>query len=332
MVEGIQKTLEQQKETSSALELDNRTPRNLSTLLSSTERYLDKLNAEINKLVSTTPGGVKIKYSRVGWIRNKGKIKELCADIQRLTFNLGTMLTADNSFHLHRMRILLEEMSERGHTLAIAEGHAARTELVISSSNDDTTSEDLSSSPSYLDQDNTLETPDGDLSIHTASADSITKNLASGFQNSQSTCPKWCSCICHRRYILSTPQLLNPIFGKLQIGLNDSPLSKPACNEKLCRRRNPATNRITYRFPQWILAKSLVMALQFRSAGPQFSLTTLNVLPHNAEVFRLAMSGNVSAMREMFSKGAASIYDVDGENFSLVHVSGCSSFRVLELW
>jgi hypothetical protein len=289
--------------------------------LGSTERYLDKLNTEINKLVSATPGGVKIKYSRVGWIRNKGKIKEICADIQRLTFNLGTMLTADNSFHLHRMRILLEEMSERGHTLAIAEGHAARAEMVISSLDDDST-EELPAFSSSSDQDSTAETPDGDLSTDQASTDSITKNLASDFQNSQSTCPKWCSCICHRHYTLSTPQLLNPIFGKLQIGLNDSPLNRPTCNEKLCRRRNPATNRITYRFPQWILAKSLVMALQFRSAGPQFSLTTLNVLPHNAEIFRLAMSGNVSAMREMFGKGAASIYDVDGENFSLVHVSG----------
>lgn len=77
------------------------------------------------------------------------------------------------------------------------------------------------------------------------------------------------------------------------------------------------------------------MALQFRTAGPQFSLMTLNVLPHNAEIFRLAMSGNVSAMRDMFSKGAASIYDVDGENFSLVHVSYSSnmlSFRPLLMY
>lgn len=53
----------------------------------------------------------------------------------------------------------------------------------------------------------------------------------------------------------------------------------------------------------------------------QYSISPINVRPDDSIIFRLCDTGNTEAVRELFSMQQASVYDVDTNGMSLLHVS-----------
>jgi ankyrin repeat protein len=137
---------------------------------------------------------------------------------------------------------------------------------------------------------------------------------------STSGCPRWCSCLCHRRTHLQSPQLLNDLLGALSVNFTGIPYISVPCNEKMCKPRTSATARLTYQFPSWLLSRALTLLVDAnRVNGPEMQLRTLRVIPSNSPIFRMALAGDVEGMKSLFSQGKASIWDIDSTRWSILH-------------
>jgi hypothetical protein len=135
-----------------------------------------------------------------------------------------------------------------------------------------------------------------------------------------SVCSQWCSCRCHRIASINSPQALCQWFGALSLGFSALPW-RPTCNERSCQPRPSYSMRLSYRFPPWAMDR-IICALMTSTplTGPVMSLTTLRVIPDTEPVFLFAEKGNMSGIQSLFSKGLASIYDVDSAGQSLLDV------------
>lgn len=135
-----------------------------------------------------------------------------------------------------------------------------------------------------------------------------------------SVCSQWCSCRCHRIASISSPQRLCQWFGALSLGFSALPW-RPSCNERSCQPRSSCSMRLSYRFPPWVMNRIICALITSAPLiGPVMSLKTLRVIPHTEPVFLFAEKGNVSGIQTLFSKGLASIYDVDSAGQSLLDV------------
>lgn len=135
-----------------------------------------------------------------------------------------------------------------------------------------------------------------------------------------SVCSQWCSCRCHKIASISSPQSLCQWFGALSLACSALPW-RPPCNERSCQPRSSGSMRLSYRFPPWAMNR-IVRALITSAplTGPVISLKTLRVIPDTEPVFLFAEKGDVSGIRTLFSRGLASIYDVDSAGQSLLDV------------
>jgi ankyrin repeat protein len=132
-------------------------------------------------------------------------------------------------------------------------------------------------------------------------------------------CSTSCSCLCHRPYQLSTPSALVPLLGHLSVNYAGQAFVKVPCNEKKCRRRKDSAAKMTYRFPPWVLARVIHMAVSSSVLNTKVNLNTMRVLPDTAEVFSVISNGDLNRLRNMFKSGEASIYDISRSNWTLVH-------------
>ena len=128
---------------------------------------------------------------------------------------------------------------------------------------------------------------------------------------------RWCSCVCHKPIQLYSPASSSRVAGALAV---DGDLTRAPCNEKMCNRRQSSALRVTYRSPSWLMARVFTMTVTFVLGNPQLSLQTMRVLPRRAEIFRLVCINDLQGMKRMFADGTASVYDVDDQQWSLVHV------------
>jgi hypothetical protein len=137
----------------------------------------------------------------------------------------------------------------------------------------------------------------------------------------RSTCPRWCSCICHKRDRLSSPHFLNQLLGALSVGYTALPYFRQPCNERRCQPRPSSSVRVTYRFPSWFLSRVIsVLITSVPGYGPTMTLRTLKVIPDNEKAFIFAEKGDIDGLKNLFSRGLASIDDVDSANQSLLDV------------
>jgi hypothetical protein len=136
------------------------------------------------------------------------------------------------------------------------------------------------------------------------------KQPASAFRESPkslgSRCPQYCSCRCHRRWWLSSPNLFTQMFGFMLIDYPSSPPDREGCTEKFCARDSRTPTRIVYHFPTWLVARYLCLDIMTRCNDPQFSLKFPQVVADNSDVFQFAKVGDTEGIRSLFSKGLAS--------------------------
>ena len=62
-------------------------------------------------------------------------------------------------------------------------------------------------------------------------------------QPAEPSCPVGCSCLCHTRRRIQSPQVFHQVFGSLLIAYTGLPLISYRCNETLCRRQSTAATQ-----------------------------------------------------------------------------------------
>ena len=131
-------------------------------------------------------------------------------------------------------------------------------------------------------------------------------------------CRTLCSCTCHRRSRLKSPDCLEYIIGTLILNYS----TRCTCNERLCRGPRGSSYVITYFFPYWLLARSqrqFIYAACF--TGPTFALRMPRVVKGDSKLIGYSVKGDVEGIKELFVRGEASPDDVAGQNGrSALHV------------
>jgi hypothetical protein len=158
--------------------------------------------------------------------------------------------------------------------------------------------------------------------------------LSFHFLHTRSPCPAGCSCSCHSRHRLQSPQIFHTIFGSFFMGYTGLPVANTPCNELSCQRRSKPAAEITYCFPIWFLARTVSLTITQTSCGdPVASLKIRRTVTLYADIFRLASNGDVRDMKALFEQRIASPMDVtfeDGQ--SALHVSEhlCMNLSILQ--
>ncbi|KAK5207025.1 hypothetical protein LTR41_007092 [Exophiala xenobiotica] len=125
-------------------------------------------------------------------------------------------------------------------------------------------------------------------------------------------CTPWCSCVCHERHHLRTPQFLEQFVGSLFVGYSGLPRMTKPCNQASCHLRAQPMSTVTYFFPRWFVSKALSLVIATTPlAGPVVSLKVQRTVPGDAPIFNYAMTGDVERMKMLFLNGQASPHDVD---------------------
>ena len=307
---------------------------NVSKLLKRAEQKLRRLSFIFHEKLVTSPADVgKKKYAKLAWLKHKSEVEDLRHGLSDVKLSLIAVMGAATSINISEVLLRLEEIHVQPKT------RPKQPELVTwqSSTRRDEDDEELRE-PSAI----TTEPRDGTVPVasRTVLAGSSSRKRASHLhpaedimlksviadptnmitlRASRSGCPRWCSCSCHKPARLQSPKLLDQVLGALTIGYSGTPFLSSPCSEKLCRPRNSSTTQIMYQFPAWFMARTIMMSLTSFTTGPELSLKTLRVLPSTADVFRFAQSGDLDGIKTLFSKGQASIYDVDACHWSILH-------------
>jgi hypothetical protein len=136
------------------------------------------------------------------------------------------------------------------------------------------------------------------------------------------TCRPWCSCKCHVRRSMRTPEAMTGFLGSLFVGYSGVPVLTQPCTERQCRRRSSLRVIASYQFPQWVWGRALFAAVaSSRMTGPEMLIRVQNKIPFASETYQFCLNGNVTSLQRHFDHGLASPYDVDTDGLSLLHVS-----------
>ena len=72
---------------------------------------------------------------------------------------------------------------------------------------------------------------------------------------------------------------------------------------------------------RWLLAQAVEVSWTQGFGLSDFRLTTRNVVPETAPCFELAKRGDIKGLNDLLFMNEASIFDVDPDGYSLLHVS-----------
>ena len=146
----------------------------------------------------------------------------------------------------------------------------------------------------------------------------ITANATMSHQ--PGTCSRSCSCICHRTSQFRAPSFLTTALGYLVFTSRGTSFISKTCTKRMCKRQAQFSASMSYRFPPWLVARAIFLSFSSSPRNMISSLTTMRVLPGSARVFAVISSGAIEELRSMFQKRQASIYDIDEQNWTLLHV------------
>lgn len=73
--------------------------------------------------------------------------------------------------------------------------------------------------------------------------------------------------------------------------------------------------------PPWLFRRRFDLYTSRSHSGWDFSLNVYNVRPSDAPIFEYVEEGDISAIQQLFQENMASVFDVDEEGKSLLHVS-----------
>ena len=137
------------------------------------------------------------------------------------------------------------------------------------------------------------------------------------------SCAVHCWCACHNERHFTSPFFLNGALGMLFVGYSGYPLSiLQKCTNVNCQARRALKISVHYIFPAWFLTRLITISLINTSLNEiHASLQTKRMVPTGAEVFRLTHADDVDGLKDLFSRGEASLNDImdpTGENIIYV--------------
>ena len=128
---------------------------------------------------------------------------------------------------------------------------------------------------------------------------------------SRDPCELWCSCRCHKRKLMRSPQLLEPLLGTLFIGYSGLPVSQMQCDQQYCHSHSQRETSVAYIFPQWFLAQMISLVVtQTPQSGLRLNLRCHRAVSKDAALFQHAKLGEIQKLMNLFEVGAASPNDV----------------------
>jgi hypothetical protein len=141
---------------------------------------------------------------------------------------------------------------------------------------------------------------------------------------SSSSCTKHCHCQCHKSIQARSPKWAKDIFGRLVFESTTTiTLKRRSCNYKMCGKSGQATAQFTYYAPTWMWLRA-VHAAASRQAVFGIGISVAFTFPRvtlSSKIWKYIEHGSVEKVRDMIASGSASIYDVDTDGESLLHVS-----------
>jgi hypothetical protein len=138
-------------------------------------------------------------------------------------------------------------------------------------------------------------------------------------------CDRFCQCQCHVRNQIRTPRWAKGILGAVTFQSNSTVLlNRRPCNlPALCRRSGKPSAQFTYYAPSWVLARAFhftVMRHEITGISASIAVKIPRIITGPSIIWQLISTGSVGKIQEAFSKGLTSIYDVDNDGESLLHV------------
>ena len=138
------------------------------------------------------------------------------------------------------------------------------------------------------------------------------------------SCSTFCRCSCHLTQWLESPKSLRSVLGLAFLGYNGLPTRFHPCNVRSCRRhKRKFSAQFTWYFPPWFVHLALVAFFNMSPAsGPEFLLRVPCVVQPTSLIFEYVQSGNLQGIKNLYTDGLASPYDVCGvQGYTLLHVS-----------
>lgn len=151
-----------------------------------------------------------------------------------------------------------------------------------------------------------------------------TEGVAINVRQYASACPTTCVCSCHTQAKAPAPAFINRVLGQLFVGTAGIPILSAKCDYQACKSSRAPQVSVEYWFPLGVFWSQIVR-LQVgyhASMGPQFSLRSLRRVPDSAQCIHYAMHGNIEGLKDLFSRGLASPWDVSStRGYTLSRVS-----------
>ncbi len=130
-----------------------------------------------------------------------------------------------------------------------------------------------------------------------------------------------CKCCCHDiRLTRASPYWLAPFFGNLFLPRSFFHRSFSSCSLQTCRRTQKIRQmaKVKFFFPSWFIAVDMKIRLQ---AFPvHFCLQTPRRVPDTSPIFRCIMRMDIEGLKDLLVSGQASINDLDGDGYGVLHV------------
>jgi hypothetical protein len=147
------------------------------------------------------------------------------------------------------------------------------------------------------------------------------------------SCLPRCRCICHRRQMMRSSQVLEGIIGALFIGYVGVSILSPRCDRIDCKRPTTSGISINYFFPSWFVLRVLFFTIAFASHDdPEPGLGLPRVRPDDALIFEYSVKGSTQGVRFLLETGRASPYDVNPRGRAPLTVSPNLCFRAGFCW
>lgn len=130
-------------------------------------------------------------------------------------------------------------------------------------------------------------------------------------------CSSWCSCACHSRKNFIVPSPLGTLSGSFS-GL---PLLKPRCAEHACKNPERPSGNIVYQFPTLFWNRLVAVTMKCSPVcGPEINVRFPRVVMPS-KLYLLTLHGDIQGVRSLFTKDAASPWDVNPRGSSALYVS-----------
>lgn len=136
-----------------------------------------------------------------------------------------------------------------------------------------------------------------------------------------------CTCRCHEVQRVSVLPWASSLIGSLFIGYSGLPLplvSRVACTEKACEKKENSLIKVAWYFPSWFpLAGKMISVIDKWTPldGHDISIKLPRVVSSASDIFIFAQKGHIDGIQQLISQKKASVYDISaGKGRSALHV------------